>query len=111
VSYDYFLFARPAPGDGLTLDGLGDATAIGALDQVKAAISKTFPATRWEASRHDPRAWFGLQGPPEFLLTTEVDGGITSFQSCRIERAEVLLLARQLHLVVFDPQSGEILAE
>lgn len=110
MSYDYFFFAKPGDGKVLAIDAIGpDLPSIGSLEFVRGEISRAFPAVRWEPPRGEIRAWFGLQGPPEFLLLPEDGGKLSCFKAAFIEREEVLALAASMNLVAFDPQRGEIL--
>jgi hypothetical protein len=106
VSYDYFLFARPADGNPPTLESLASAARpIGTPQQLMARISALFPAVAWEPPRGDVEAWFGVNGP-EFLLSPDADGNVSALKAAYIERAEVRALAAALELVAFDPQKG-----
>ena len=109
MSYDYFLFARPTDGTLLQLETLGkNMSPIGSPEEVMARISAEFPAVRWEPPRANIHAWFGVQGPPEFIVTTEADGNVASIKAAYIERHEVDRLIAAMRLVAFDPQTGEL---
>jgi hypothetical protein len=109
MSYDYFLFAKPAEGEP-TLDAIAAAQRpIGDPDAILRTISEQFPEVRWEAVTQVPGAWSGVQGPPEFIVTPESDGRVIAVKATRIEADEVRALARALACVVFDPQRGGFL--
>jgi hypothetical protein len=112
MSYDYFLFAPPADGTALQLETLGETIQpIGSPVEVMAKISAEFPAVRWKPPRANIQAWFGVQGPPEFLITTAADGSVGSIKAAYIERDELDRLIAAMHLVAFDPQTGELFGQ
>jgi len=107
VSYDYFLFARPASGQAPDLETLGASKRpIGTPAELMARISAFFPALRWEPLRGDIDAWFGVQGPPEFMLSADGAGNVCVLKAAYIERDEISALANALGCVAFDPQKG-----
>lgn len=106
MSYDYFFFRKRASDEKLTLENLErNVESIGSVDSVKAAITELFPATQWSEFKD---AWFGVCGPPDFLVSADPDGGLISFKASRIERGEVEMLAAKMDLIVFDPQKAEL---
>ncbi|HEY2345457.1 MAG TPA: hypothetical protein VGH80_06165 [Xanthomonadaceae bacterium] len=113
MSYDYFLFARPADGSAPRLDALDETSPpIGSPADVIAGIDAVFPALRWEPSRNGGPVWFGAgaRGQPEFLVSAEANGLVIAFKAARLERVELDALATAMRLTVFNPQSGECYA-
>ena len=78
---------------------------VGAVEAVKAQISRLFPKVRWESGPAAPAvsmsAWFGLQGPAEFQLSVEPDGQVRMITMSHCERSEVELVANELELLAF----------
>ena len=110
MSYDYFLFARPADGRAPDLDALAtELRPIGAPEDLMARIGALFPALIWTAPQDRTDAWMALGGPSEFILAAEADGNVATVKAARVERDEVRALAKALGCVVFDPQQGSFL--
>ena len=106
MSYDYFLFARPADGGAPTFESLAAGMRpIGTPAELMARVEAIFPDVRWEALHDDVGAWFGASRP-EFLISPDADGRVSAVKVAYIDPAEIRALAAALDLVVFDPQKG-----
>jgi hypothetical protein len=107
VSYDYFLFAKPIDGREATLEALAAAPrSIGTPADLMARIDALFPSVRWEMQSGEAAAWFGVKGPPEFLLMPDADGNVSVLKAAYIELDEIRRLATALSLIAFDPQKA-----
>ena len=107
MSYAYFLFAKPIDGHAVTLEALAAAPrSIGTPTDLMARINTLFPSVKWETQSGDAVAWFGVKGPPEFLLMPDADGNVSVLKAAFIELDEIRRLAAALTLIVFDPQKG-----
>jgi len=107
VSYDYFLFAKPIDGRAVTLEALAAASqSMGTPAEVMARIDALFPSVQWEKRSGDAIAWFGVKGPPEFLLMPDADGNVSVLKTAYIELDEIRRLATALSLIAFDPQKA-----
>lgn len=111
MSYDYLLFKRPAGGEKPSMETIAENLAtIGSVDEVRAEISRLFPAVRWQPPHDGIDSWFGLQGPPEFQVSSENGGLVTNFMASHIEPDEIWRLVKEMGLVALDLQSEEIIA-
>ena len=112
MNVDYLFYLRPAKPGPYTLDDLGEAPPpIGAADAVRERIGRQFARLDWCESNDVPGAWFGTGGPhPVFQFTIEPDGQVTSFMGSRLERRQMLMLARSMGLIALELQGDIVFA-
>ena len=109
MSYDY-LFFNLSGNESPTIKALEFAVGMGTVEEVKAQISKVFPAVIWEESTTMPGFSFGRQGPPKFQVSAEENGQVQNFMASRIEISEVKSLVQHMSLVALDLQSQKFLS-
>jgi hypothetical protein len=107
MSQDYCFFGALPDGRKPTLRD--SFPPIGTADEVMARVSALFPSLRWKPPYYEVRAWFGVDGPVQFILVPEADGRVMALKGEQIDRAQALALAAALGLVVFDTEAREFL--
>ncbi|ACR32574.1 hypothetical protein [Burkholderia glumae] len=110
MNSDYLFYRRPATPGPYSLDDLGEvAPSIAPGHEIRDAIDRVISDLAWRESEDVPGAWFG-EGVASFHLTVESDGHVTSFMGSRLERRQVLQLARALGLIALDLQRDVVFA-
>ncbi|WP_323119169.1 hypothetical protein [Burkholderia alba] len=112
MNLDYLFYLRPAKPGPYTLDDLGEVPEpIGASDAVRERIGRLFSRIDWHESDSVPGAWFGSGGPnPVFQFTVDADGQVSSFMGSRLERRQMLQLARAMSLIALELQGDVVFA-
>ncbi|WP_369063666.1 hypothetical protein [Burkholderia gladioli] len=110
MNTDYLFYRRPATSGPYSLDDLGDvAPSIAPGDTIRDAIGRVIDGLAWRESELVPGAWFG-EGGALFQFTVESDGQVTSFMGSRLDRRQVLQLARAMGLIALDLQRDVVFA-
>lgn len=105
MSYDYMLMKGAAGCDLTTLMEEAMDQVVGTVDEVKAAISQVFPATRW--TQGPGAGWAGRSDDAEVTFLVVDDNLVRILHMARCEREAVVKVAQALGLVAVDEQSME----
>ena len=133
MSYDYLLYRAPKPsliglamrlfagkmGKVMALTQSLEGPAIGAIDDVKAGISRVLPGLRWNQSnlpfaalplpKSDISDWsWSTSGAPEIVLGADSLGNVRLISISRAASDEVRSVARSLRLRVVDEQAFDL---
>lgn len=110
MNTDYFFYRRPETPGPYSLDDLGDiAPSIAAADAIRDGIGLVINGLALRESDAVPGAWFG-EGGATFQFTADLDGQVTSFIGSRLDRRQVLQLARAMGLIALDLQRDMVFA-